>query len=178
MTNRTMYDALDLSGVPHTGASMIAYYLDVYPLSHVKALFPGWRDIPIDRHGDNPHLARVFDVENGDISPDSDLAFLIEEFNRTSIYYKTGGRPVMYCDRVNIPAVRQNTGKYRLGHDYYLWISAPGTNFTTPAALISDIMREFPHTPAFPNAECVVACQTEFHNGYDKSIVYSGQWVP
>jgi hypothetical protein len=158
VTNRTMYDSDNLATVPKTGATMIAYYLDINNSEEVSNLFPKWSQIPIDRHGTNPHLARVFDVETGAINPDDNLADLITEFNETSVFFKTGGRPVIYCDRSNIATVRKNTGKYILGKDYYLWVSAPDGPLYTGTG--------------------VVACQNIFGNGYDSSVVFSSQWVP
>jgi hypothetical protein len=162
-----MFDSDRLSEVPRTGAQMIAFYADLftYPFESVQDDFPNWSLIPIDRHGNHINTARVFDVENGLINPDSDLAKIITEYKQVSPYYKGGGRPIIYCDRNNIAAVRRNTGKYVLGRDYYLWVATLDGTIASAESL------------GLP-PKSVVACQYENRGAYDVSVVFSAQWVP
>lgn len=162
MTPRIMYDAVNIDNIPVTGSQLIAYYLNgnyaVKSVADVETRFPGQSLIPIDVLGTRTDYARVFDVEAGDIQA-AQLEDIISHYNQDSPYYKTGGRPVVYCDRSTIPSVRAGTGKYILGRDYYLWVSTlDGTQYT---------------------GEGVIACQTATIGGkYDMSVVYSSQWVP
>jgi hypothetical protein len=164
---RIMFDSDDIGNVPRSGASMIAFYADqfTYPFRTVAGEFPGWSLIPIDRTGGYVKTARVFDVETGAISPASNLAEIIAEYNETSPYYKGGGRPIVYCDRDNIAEVRIRTGKYILARDYYLWIATLDGTIATAETL------------GLPE-NSVVACQDLKMDGYDSSVVFSSQWVP
>jgi hypothetical protein len=162
VTNRTMFDSDNLPKVPRAGASMIAFYLDLVPKfttksDYVESMFPKWSQIPIKRNNTTYDNWRVLDVESGAINPSSDLETEITQYNATSIYYKGGGRPIIYCDVNNIPAVRQNTGKWILGQHYYLWVASWGKLYSGLG---------------------VVACQNENHLNYDSSVVFSDQWVP
>jgi hypothetical protein len=165
MTNRTMFDAEDLSRVPRTGATMIAYYVDLYSAGAVERLFPTWSKIPVNRTGLNTRNWRVLDVETGAISPTSDLEALITEFNETSPFYKGGGRTIVYSDRSNIPDVRVKTGKYILGRDYYLWVATLDGTIATAESL------------GLPS-NALVACQNRAFPAYDSSVVFGDQWVP
>lgn len=160
MTNRIMFDSVNLHGIPRIGGELVAYYLDglyaVASIAEVESLFPKWQHVPIDVKGNRPDYARVFDVETGDIRSE-DTERIITDYNRESPYYKTGGRPIIYCDKSTIPAVRTGTGKYRLGHDYYLWVAAPKSLYTGFG---------------------VVACQNIWTRTYNSSAVFSDQWMP
>jgi hypothetical protein len=160
-----MFDGENLATVPKTGASMIAYYLDLYYPAQVAKMFPGWSAIPIQRTLTFLTNARVFDVETGAISPTSNLEAMITEYNEKSPYYKGGGRPIVYCDRSNIPDVREYTGKYILGKNYYIWVATLDGTVATAASL------------GLPE-NSVVACQDHAYDGYDSSVVFSSQWVP
>ena len=165
MAYRTMFDGVNLARVPKRGATMIAYYEDLYTAREVSALFPSWSKIPINRHGNLTDTWRVLDVETGAISPTDDLEALILDFNEHSVYFPTGGRPVIYCDRNNIADVREKTGRYILGRNYYLWIATLDGTQATAESL------------GLPTGS-VVACQDRGYPAYDSSVVYSGQWVP
>lgn len=163
MANRTMFDAININNMPLT-AQMYAYYLNgkyaVKSVAAVEARFSPdkYSLIPIDVIGDRADYARVFDVETGDITADQ-LETIFDQYKEVSPYYKTGGRPVVYCDRASIGAVREGTGKYILNKDYYLWVSTlDGTLFRETG---------------------VIACQFRNVAGqYDVSEVYSDEWVP
>ena len=176
--NRIMYDSDQYLKIPLTGSQMIGYYLNgegaVPSVVAVEKRFPGQKLVPIDVFGDRASYARVADVETGDIMP-VHAAGWISNFNATNPAYKNGGRPVIYCDRSAIPAVREGTGKFVLGRDYYLWIATlDGTEFTT-----ADLVKM--NTGPFIGIMPVVACQTttidneQYH--YDKSVVYSSYWM-
>lgn len=157
MTNRIMFDGLNINTVPTTGAEIIAYYVDVVNSATVAKRFPNWRQNPIDRHGNHPNIARTFDVERGLINA-SDLEVLITDFNEHNPSYHNGARPVVYCNRSTIASVRQGTGKYVLGRNYYLWVATlDGTEFTGPG---------------------VIACQNHGFGGYDSSVVYDSRFLP
>jgi hypothetical protein len=165
MANRIMFDGENLALVPKTGAQMIAFYVDKYNSTEVSKMFPGLSQVGIQRSLTFNHNTRVFDVESGAISPVSDLETLITEFNEHSPYYERGGRPVIYCDRANIFTVRERTGKWMLGKNYYLWVA------TLDGTLVTSESLKLPENS-------VVACQNHAFGGYDSSVVYSGQWVP
>ena len=177
--NRIMYDSDRYLKIPLTGSQMIAYYLNgegaVPSVEAVEKRFPGQTLVPVDALGDRASYGRVADVETGDISP-IHAAGWISNFNATNPAYKSGGRPVIYCNRSNIPAVREGTGKFVLGRDYYLWVATlDGSKFTTDDLIKLD-------TGPFTGSMPVIACQTEsvdtgeYH--YDRSVVYSAQWIP
>jgi hypothetical protein len=157
--NRIMYDSVNIKGIPHIGGTMAAYYtngIGETSAGEVNEEFPDWAHVPIDVTGDNPHIARVADVETLDISPARTEQW-IADFNWNNPAFRSGGRPVIYCNRTTIPAVREGTGKYRLGHDYYLWVAAPHSMYTGFG---------------------VVACQNIWSRTYNSSVVFSGQWMP
>lgn len=160
MTNRIMYDSLYLKGIPKSGAQLTACYLNgrnaVSSIAEVEDMFPRTRIVSIDVTGDRPDYARVFDIETGDISPE-DCERIISDYELESPWFRSGGRPVIYCNRSTIPAVRQGTGRYALARDYYLWVAAPGSMYTGPG---------------------VVACQNIWERTYDSSVVFSDQWMP
>jgi len=171
MTNRTMLDAADLANIAKDiDVQMIAFYINGrYGVSDatVEALFPAdkYRLVPIDVTGANANKARVLDVEKGDASP-ATAAEWIQSFKLVNPSYKSGGRPVIYCDRDTIASVNvqaANAGQ-KLARDYYLWVSTlDGTEYTGTG---------------------VIACQTKTITGsdgkqlYDTSVVYSAEWLP
>jgi hypothetical protein len=135
----------------------------VYVTGHYAApsgleyeLFPGHKFNFIDPQGSAPQLGRTLDVELGDASPD-DCERWISDFNAENPAYRTGGRPVMYCDRANIPNVREGTGRYVLGKDYYLWVADPGGTYSGPG---------------------VIAVQNVWARTFDSSVVYSDAFLP
>ena len=176
--NRIMYDSVYLNQIPPSGSQMIAYYLNgsyASPLARVQAMFPGQVWVPIDVTGGMPSRARIFDVETGDITP-ADAGECISGFNTANPAYKHGGRSVIYCDRDNIPAVREGAGKFLLGRDYYLGVATlDGSQFTT-ADLIK--MDTGPFIGNMPVVFCQVATIDSHPYHYDKSVVYSPQWMP
>jgi hypothetical protein len=156
-----MYDGVDLTKVPTTGATMIAFYLNgtyaVPSIDFVTLRFPGWSQVPIDVKGDRPDYARVLDVERGDATPQHVNGWITLWQARNPAFHG-GGRPVIYTDRSNIKAVFKGAGRYVLGRDYYLWVSTlDGTLYTGLG---------------------VVASQRRDYGDYDESVVYSPQWIP
>lgn len=158
--NRIMFDSVNLYGIPKIGGQLVAFYLDgiyaVASIAEVEAMFPKWQHVPIDVMGNRPDYARVFDVESGDIKPE-DTERIITDYKRESPWYKTGGRPIIYCNRSTIPDVRLGTGKYLLGHDYFLWVAAPNSLYSGFG---------------------VVACQNVWSRTFNSSVVFSDQWMP
>lgn len=161
MTNRIMYDSVNLRGIPRPlpKGALVAYYIDgpyVPPAGLAQELFPGTKFNFIDPRGTAPSLGRTLDVENGDATPASCQGW-IAEFNAKNPAYKNGARPVMYCNRSTIPDVRTGTGRYVLGKDYYLWVADPGGMYTGPG---------------------VIACQNVWAHSYDSSVVFSDAFLP
>jgi hypothetical protein len=170
MSNRIMFDSVNLHGIPRIGGKLVAYYLDglyaVASIAEVEELFPTWQHVPIDVKGDRPDFARVFDVETGDIEP-GQLEGICRDYQRESPYYKTGGRPIVYCNRSTIPAVRQGTGANVLGRDYFLWVGTGDGTVYTGSDLIGPYAKRG-----------VVACQNIWTRTYNSSVVLSDQWMP
>jgi hypothetical protein len=157
--NRIMFDSVNIKGVPRIGGNMVAYYTNGFGevnASVVDADFPHWAHVPIDVTGANARIARVADVETQDISPDHTEQW-ITDFNRDNPAYHDGGRPVIYCNKSTIPAVRVGTGKWILGRDYYLWVAAPRSMYTGLG---------------------VVACQNVWSRTFNSSVVFSSEWMP
>lgn len=156
----TCYDGVVLAEIPDTGAPYLLYYVNgeyKQSLAEVEARFPADDHtlLGVDVTGAGAAEAVIADVEFGDISAES-LETWIEQWNAGNPAYAKAGRPVVYCARSTIPAVRQGTGKYVLGKDYYLWISTlDGTHYT---------------------GDGVVACQYATITGnavnYDISVIY------
>jgi hypothetical protein len=119
-------------------------------------MFPKWQHVPIDVKGDRPDYARVFDVETFDIPPWK-TETIITAYRAHNPVSRAGHRPVIYCNRSTIPAVREGTGKYILGTDYLLWVAAPGSIYT---------------------GHGVIACQNVWSRTYDSSVVLSDTWMP
>jgi hypothetical protein len=163
---RYMYDAIHLQGIPTPipllhPRTIVAYYLNgdyaVESVAGVATQFPNASLNPIDVLGNRYGYARTVDVESGDVAPE-DCEEWITGYIDVSPWYKTGGRPVVYCNRDNEEAVREGTGPYVLGRDYYLWIATgDGTLVTGPG---------------------IVACQNMWHAAYDQSTVFSNLWIP
>jgi hypothetical protein len=162
--NRLMCDAVNLELVPQTPrCDIIGFYLngpDAVPdIPYVTNLFPYARQNPIDVNGGRPDYARTLDVELYDATPD-DCEPWITEYNNHSVWHASGGRPVIYCNLATVPAVRNGTGKYVLGRDYYLWVAEWAVAYTGPTV-------------------GVVAWQhSSFVNKYDVSEVFSPRWLP
>jgi hypothetical protein len=157
---RTMYDSVTpLISIPRD-AEMVAYYLNgdfaVKSVAGMYVAFKNAAHIPIDVSGGRPDYARVLDVEKGDASPDDSEGW-IERWHSSNPDFRGGGRPVIYVQRSNIGLVREGTGRYVLGRDYYLWVASWGT-------------------PC--QGRGIVACQVESTPAWDRSEVYSDQWVP
>lgn len=167
---RTMYDSVNLHDIPRTGGQMVAYYLNglyaVASIAEVNDLFPTWKHVPIDVKGDRADFARVFDVETGDIEP-GQLEQICKDYQRESPYYKYGGRPVVYCNRSTIPAVRTGTGQNVLGRDYFLWVGTGDGTVYTGSELTG---------PYAKNG--VVACQDKWGRTYNSSVVIADLWMP
>lgn len=164
MTNRTLYDSIDLHGITTAvPGDMVAFYLNgkyaVPSIAYVTELFPPelYRLVPIDVIGDRADYARVLDVETGDVRPEQCEEWL-QAFQGTNPAYAGGGRGEIYCNRSTIPAVRAGTGRFRLAADYWLWIATgDGTQY---------------------RARGVNACQDIWSRTYDSSVVYDGRWMP
>lgn len=173
--NRTMYDSTDLSLIPQTGAELIGYYLNgrfAANTDELEARFPADRytHVPIDVTGAMAHKARVFDVETGDIFP-GNTQRCIEAFNQDNPEYHNGARPVLYCNRSTIKAVRVGTGPYKLGRDYYLLVATLDGSHFTGDSFTSDA------------PQGVIGCQVATLGSasvgayYDYSVIYSAQWM-
>ena len=157
---RIMYDSVSpLTSIPKD-AEMVGYYLNgdyaVKSVAGVYLAFKAASHVPIDVNGERPDYARVFDVERGDGRP-TQCEKWISEFNGVNPAFHAGARPVIYVQKSNIAAVRTGTGRYRLGHDYYLWVASWGNPYSGFG---------------------VVACQVENTPAWDRSEVYSDQWMP
>jgi hypothetical protein len=158
---RFMYDSAQLLGIPRPlpDHSIIAYYVTgPYAVSkqYVIDLFgPTPTHNPIDIDASGPELARTLDVERGAAVP-GDCQDWIYSFNNSNPTYQTGARPNIYCARSSIAAVREGTGRYILGRDYFLWVADPGSLYTGPG---------------------VIACQNVWAGSYDRSDVFSDQFL-
>lgn len=177
MTNRTMYDSVNLHGIPRPlpAHSIVAYYLDghyaVASVAEVQALFPTARLNPIDVNGSRANFARTLDVEPFDVNP-SDCAQWLTEFKATNPAYKNGARGVMYSSVDTLPAIRTGTGPYVLGRDYFIWPATGDGSIVTP-----ELLRvKFPHF-GWPDG-CVVACQNLWHRTYDSSVILNNAFLP
>src|SRR5580700_4656047 len=97
MTNRIMYDSVNLYGIPRPVPSngLVAFYLDgpyaVASVAEVEALFPKISLVPIDVNGSRANYARALDVETGDATPEMCEQWLTE-FKATNPRYAVGGR--------------------------------------------------------------------------------------
>jgi GH25 family lysozyme M1 (1,4-beta-N-acetylmuramidase) len=157
---RTMYDSVTpLVSVPED-AEMVGYYLNgefaVRSVAGVYLAFKNAVNVPIDVTGSRPDYARVLDVERG-AAKAGDCASWISRFNALNPAYRSGARPVIYVQKSNIESIRIGTGHYRLGHDYFLWVASWGDPYSGFG---------------------VVACQVENTPAWDRSEVYSDQWMP
>ena len=157
---RIMYDSVTpLVSVPKD-AEMVAYYLNgeyaVKSVAGMYVAFKGASHVPIDVNGQRAGYARVLDVERGDAKP-GQCEEWIGEWIESNPDFKGGGRPVVYVEKSNIGLVREGTGRYVLGRDYYLWVASWGDPY---------------------NGLGVVASQVESTRAWDRSEVYSDQWVP
>lgn len=156
---RTMYDSVNLRGIPRTGADMVAYYWNgtyAQSAADVEAQFPHSQHVPIDVLGNAAAHVRVADVESEDIAPEHTEQW-ITDFNENNWLYEHGARPVIYCNQSTIPAVRKGTGRWLLGLDYFLWIAAPG---------------------GMVSGYGIVACQNIWSRTYDSSVVFATEWMP
>jgi hypothetical protein len=163
MTNRLMYDAVNLRLVPQTPrCDIIGFYIngpdEVPDLEFVSALFPYARQNPIDVNSGRPDKARTLDVELYDATP-ADAEEWITSYRVENPLYKTGARPVIYCNLDTIPSVRIGTGKYVLGHDYYLWVAQWAGTYSGPTT-------------------GVVAWQNANNGTHDTSQVFDPRWMP
>jgi hypothetical protein len=177
MTNRTMYDSVNLYGIPRPlpASDLVAYYLDgpyaVASVAQVEALFPGHRLVPIDVNGARADYARALDVETGDVQP-SDCAQWLTEFKATNPGYAGGARGLIYSDVSDLEAIRVGTGPYILGRDYTLWVATGDGLVVTPAYLRA----KYPGY-AWPDG-CVAACQNVWSRTYDSSVVLDAEFLP
>ena len=170
---RIMLDSVALAAIPHLvveNAQMIACYVTgeyaVPYKGYAESLFPNCIIVPIDVNVYLPQKARVLDVEAGAALPD-ECEEWISRWIKYNPAYPDGGRPVIYCDRDSIPAVREGTGRYLLGLDYFLWVA------TGDGTVYRGTELEGPHA-----ASGVVACQNRWYAKYDSSVVFSAAWMP
>jgi len=167
---RYMYDSVNLAGIPKITppGTIIAPYLDgTYAVKSVLEVQTLWPNRPInwiDVIGNRADYARTLDVEKGLVKPGA-CEDWITQWNATNPAYKDGGRPEIYCNRSTIPSVRVGTGKYRLAHDYFLWVATgDGTEATD-------------ETEGLPTGS-INACQTRWYVEYDLSVVYNPHFLP
>lgn len=160
---REMFDSVNIFTIPKPlpARAIVAYYCDgpraVATRAQVQEQFPGTRLNPIDVNGTRASIARTADCETEDITPEM-LEQWLTDFKNTNPDYEHGARGVVYCDRFSIPAVRIGTGRWVLGKDYYLWVATgDGSIYQGPG---------------------VIACQNIWRPGYDRSIVFSPQFLP
>jgi hypothetical protein len=177
VTTRTMFDSVNLYGIPRPlpAHSVVAYYLDgpyaVASVAEVAALFPGTSLNPIDVNGTRADYARTLDVETGDATPTMCEQWLAE-FNATNPRYAVGGRGLIYSDQSNLEAIRIGTGRYVLGRDYSLWVATGDGFVVTPAYLRAKY-------PAYPWPDgCVTACQNVWARTYDSSVIEADNFLP
>jgi hypothetical protein len=99
----------------------------------------------------------VLDVEAGDATPAQTAGWIKQR--KAAGYY----RPSIYCNLSTVPAVRQGTGAYILGHDYDIWVA----DWTGSPHEVT--------APGTPSATCS-ATQYESTTDYDASVIYDSGW--
>ena len=162
--SRIMYDSVQIGTnpgqIPKNGQIIAPYFDGPYAIPSIPFVedhFPGQPINGITVTGRNLN-ARTFDVEPSDIEA-GQLENLISNWREhDAARWEGGARPVVYCSVDTIPSVRVGTGKYILAKDYYLWVATlDGLQYTGPG---------------------VIACQAWDLGLYDKSVVYSNQFLP
>ncbi len=151
-----MRDSVTPNAIPLAGTQIAAGYIDggYEDIAQLAARFPHVPKVLVDVNGIAPG-AQVRDWETGDKA--GNLADWVEQHNA---YNKGFSDAVVYCNRSTIAEVRDLTGKWRLNHDYFLWIATGDGTLYTPDMLPG-----------------VVACQdkwsTQTHANYDESVVWT-----
>jgi hypothetical protein len=155
---RIMYDNTVAHGIP-AEADMVAGYIDgefAWTASEWD-VFPRAAHVTIATSA-STNAGDVLDVEKYDATPPQAGPWIARR-KQAGLY-----RPTIYCDRVNIPAVRAGTGDYVLGEDYDIWVA----DWTGA-----------PHTVIAPGPGELVACSAVQYlntSGYDLSVVFDDQW--
>lgn len=150
-----MRDSVSPLAIPLSGTQIAAGY-DDGTFNDVHTLhnrFPHVPNVLIDVNGGLPR-ANVRDWETGDKA--GSLESWVGEHNQASGVKDA----VVYCNRSTIAEVRELTGKFVLGEDYYLWVATLDGTVITPS-----------QQPG------LVACQDkgsqQVHANYDESIVWT-----
>lgn len=146
IVTRTMYDALEASGIPH-GAQIACWYphdprSDGPPVNAAVVL-------TIDNVGDHPDC-NILDVEPG-AAPTSSVARWLDS-NHNEF-------PTIYCSESNVGSVVQAAGSRK----FYLWVA----NWNGSPTVI--------YFPQY-NTVTTVAHQYASNNSFDTSVVYNDAW--
>ena len=155
MSDRIMPDGINslAAGIAKAfpDAAIVAGYLNgAYAWSQEDwGLFPHATHVEITVS--NRNMGDVLDVEQGDATPAECEGWIA--MRKAAGYY----RPTIYTSLVNVPAVRQGTGRYVLGTDYDLWVADYDGSTSLPYKL-------------------AVAKQYRSTAQYDVSVVYDDRW--
>ena len=135
MTDRTMYDALDLNAVP-VDAQIVAYYPhDSRTTGSVDRFSKNTVRVTIDNHGDHPDC-EVLDVEPGAAWPPD--AIVDKWLAAKEAQGKTG---TIYSNEANIGAVRTATKRA------FDWWAAAWTN--APHSVSGSVATQYKNTPGY-----------------------------
>lgn len=165
VTTRTMYDSVNVDGIPADGQLVAVYGNGRYKAdpSAVTARFPADRYVTlwIDVTGANADTCQILDVETGDASPDT-AAMWVQSYR---VLHKNQ-LGTIYCNastKDSVLSACQRAGQFA-GRDYYLWIASWGASDTELNALRSE--------------SGVVAVQNVNSDNYDQSVVFDAKWHP
>jgi hypothetical protein len=158
-----MYDGINslAAGIHRQfpNAAMVAGYINGrYAWTQAEwNLFPHAKHVTISITA-SANAGDVLDVEPGDATPAQAGGWIAKR--------KSAGlhRPTIYCNRSTIPAVREGTGRYVLGHDYDIWVA----DWTGSAHQVT--------APGPGAAAACAAIQYRSTTGYDVSAVYDTGW--
>jgi hypothetical protein len=150
-----MRDSVTPNAIPIAGTQIACAYDDgtFEDVAALHARFPHIPNVLIDVNGSN-FRANVRDWEPGD--EEGNLESWVGNHNQF-----TGIKDaVVYCSRDTIPSVRELTGKYVLGVDYWLWVATLDGSIITPSEQLG-----------------LIACQdkgsAQVHANYDESVVWT-----
>jgi hypothetical protein len=130
LNDRVMGDSTTLTDIPLTVDAAASYLSGTYAISRasMEERFPhiAYGHCWIDSNGTRPD-ADARDWETGD--KEGSLEQWVADHNA-----HTGQKDaIVYCNRSTIPEVRQLTGRFKLGLDYWLWVAClDGTMYTGP----------------------------------------------
>lgn len=146
---RTMYDALEASGIP-SGANIACWY--PYDIRSDGAPKDALITLTIDNVGTHPDC-NILDIESGAASPSDGPGWV--DSNTTPF-------PTLYCNMSTAPDVM--SAMKGVTKTWYLWV----------ASLTSSP----PVSPPSVAGANVVAQQYAFDGAYDLSVVFDDNWYP